>query len=365
MRRLLLATSSALVHGSKNAQPGGRSVLVMRPFAVWILLVTQLVALCSECGVRRAIAASASTVPNVAASGQTGPADARAALPHEMIYLHIGPEASDDHRYSYHWQVLQLALEKTSSKYGPYRMESTDSMSDERQAFELLRQSGKLTVILRGDTLEYQKEFECVWIPVDKGLLGYRVFLIRSEDQPRLTHDTTLDDLRNFTIGQGNGWKDIEILRANRLKVMAGGNYAGLFEMLANRRFDLFSRGVEEVLDEYSQHRQQFPSIAIEKNLILYYPIARYFWFSRSDQGRELAQRVREGMTMMIEDGSFDRLFDAAHKGVFDILHLVDRRLFVLANPLATPGPPVDDSRYWYMPLKQEGPSPTKPSLSP
>jgi hypothetical protein len=234
-------------------------------------------------------------------------------------------------------------------------------MSEDRQEFELLHQSEKLTVILRGDTPEYEKQFECVWIPVDKGLLGYRVFLIRSEDQSRLTHNSTLDDLRTLTIGQGNGWKDIEILRSNGLKVMAGGDYPGLFVMLANHRFDLFSRGVEEVSDEYSRQKHKLPSLAIEQNLMLYYPIARYFWFSRSDHGHALAQRVREGMTMMIEDGSFDSLFQKSHEGLFDDLRLSSRKLFVLQNPLATKMAPVNDSRYWYLPLNKGGLPPTKP----
>jgi hypothetical protein len=298
--------------------------------------------LCTACSARASVAAQPAAV-----------ADPTAAQAHEMLYIHIGPESADDHRYTYHWQVLTHALEKTSAKYGPYRVRPADFMSEERQAFELRRQSGKLTVLLRGDTLEYDKAFECVRIPVDKGLLGYRVFLIRSEDQARLTRATTLDELRKLTIGQGSGWKDIEILRANGLKVMTGDDYAGLFAMLANRRFDVFSRGVEEVFDEYTQHKQQFPSLAIENNLMLYYPIARYFWFSRSDQGHELAERVREGMAMMVEDGSLDRLFEAAHKDLFEQMHLTERTLFVLQNPLAMPQAPLNDSRYWYLPLKR------------
>ncbi|HEX6833799.1 MAG TPA: hypothetical protein VF132_09740 [Rudaea sp.] len=287
------------------------------------------------------------------------PSIARAAPVKEMVYLHIGPESPEDHRYDYHWQVLREALEKTAPTYGPYRIEPAQFMSEERQVFELARQSGKLTVLLRGDTLEYARAFECVCIPVDKGLLGYRVFLIRGEDQARLTKETTLDDLRRFTIGQGNGWKDIGILRENGLNVMAGGDYSGLFAMLANRRFDLFSRGVEEVLDEYAQRRQQFPSIAIEKNLMLYYPIARYFWFARSDAGRDLAARVREGMTVMIDDGSFERLFEAAHANLFENLHLAERKRFVLHNPTAAPDAPLDDPRYWYQPLRSGTTLPT------
>ncbi len=268
-----------------------------------------------------------------------------------MAYIYNGPESPTDHRYDYHWLVLREALEKTIPKYGPYRMEPAGSMDEDRQAFELQNQTGKITVLIRGDTLEYEKEFEAVWIPIDKGLLGYRVLLIRREDQPHFTHATTLDDLRNYTIGQGNGWKDIDILRTNGLKVVAGGDYDGLFAMLANQRFDLFSRGVEEVSDEYSQQKKQFPNLAIEQNLLLYYPIARYFWFAKSDEGRRLAQRVREGMTMMVEDGTLDRLFEASHKKLFDELHLDTRKLIILKNPFAAPEVPLGDKRLWYSPL--------------
>ncbi len=268
-----------------------------------------------------------------------------------MRYICNGTESPADHRYDYHWSVLREALEKTVPKYGPYLMMSASYMSEERQAFELANQSGKLTVLIRGDTVEYEKAFEAVWIPIDKGLLGYRVFLIRREEQWHFTRATTLHDLENYTIGQGSGWKDIDILRANRLKVTPGGDYAGLFAMLANQRFDLFSRAVEEVTDEYAQQIKPFPNLAIEQNLVLYYPIARYFWFARSDEGRRQAGRVREGMTMMIEDGTLDRLFFTSHQKLFDELHLSTRSLIPLKNPLAGSKAPLDDKRLWYSPL--------------
>jgi hypothetical protein len=276
-----------------------------------------------------------------------------AAVPQgEMAYAYNGPEAPGDHRYDYHWRVLRTALEKTVKQYGPYRMEAAAFMTEDRQVFELKNETGRLTVLIRGDTLEYDQEFEAVWIPIDKGLLGYRVFLIRREEQSQFTPATTLEQLRNYTIGQGDGWKDIDILRANGFKVQSGGDYAGLFAMLVNGRFDVFSRGVEEVLDEYSLHKQQFANLALETNLMLYYPIARYFWFAKSERGRRLAQRVRAGMTLMVADGTLDRMFEAEHETLFNQLHLKSRKLFVLKNPLAAPEVPLGDRRLWYSPLK-------------
>lgn len=276
----------------------------------------------------------------------------------EMVYIYNGPESPADHRYDYHWRVLRAALEKTVQKYGPYRMEAANFMTEDRQVFELEKQTGKLNVLIRGDTLEYEKAFEAVWIPVDKGLLGYRVFLIRREDQPHFTSATTLEELQHDTIGQGSDWKDIDILRANGLKAVPGGDYAGLFAMLANGRFDLFSRGVEEVQDEYLLHQKQFPNLTIETNLMLYYPIARYFWFAKSDQGRQLAQRVREGMMMMVEDGTLDRMFETEHEQLINELNLKNRKLFILKNSFAAPEVPLDDKRLWYSPLNQKKSAP-------
>ena len=39
-----------------------------------------------------------------------------------MTYIHHAPESARDVRYVYQWEVLRTALEKTTPKWGPYRM---------------------------------------------------------------------------------------------------------------------------------------------------------------------------------------------------------------------------------------------------
>ncbi|MEO7034690.1 MAG: hypothetical protein ABI548_12345 [Polyangiaceae bacterium] len=327
------------------------------PFATTVALV---VALVCALAIGRSLRPPVSALGTLAGSAPVAVSAAATALPPQsssasdqasMAYLYNGPESPDDHRYDYHWMVLREALERTMPKYGPYRMEAASYMSEDRQAEELRNDSGRLNILIRGDTAEYGKAFAAVWIPIDKGLLGYRVFLTRAELQPQLDAVNSLDGLKPFPIGQGSGWKDIDILRASGLTVTVGADYAGLFAMLANRRFDLFSRGVEEVTDEYAQHRQGFPDLAIERHLLLYYPIARYFWFARSKHSARLAERVREGMIRMVEDGSLDRLFEESHRQLFAQLGLASRKLLILSNPLASPDAPLRDSRLWFRPL--------------
>jgi hypothetical protein len=327
------------------------------PFAITSALVCALVigrSLRRPASAPAVLASSAVAGPDPAVPSPQGSSPSNRAA---MVYLYNGPESPDDHRYDYHWTVLREALERTSLQYGPYRMAAVSHMSEDRQAEELRNEGGKLNVLIRGDTAEYGKAFAAVWIPIDKGLLGYRVFLTRAELQPQLASVNSLDDLKRFSIGQGNGWKDIDILRANGLTVMAGGDYGGLFAMLANRRFDLFSRGVEEVTDEYAQQQHRFPDLAIEPHLLLYYPIARYFWFAKAERSARLAERVRKGMTMMVEDGSLDTLFEESHRQLFTQLRLASRKLFTLSNPLASPDVPLRDSRLWFHPVAGGQPS--------
>jgi hypothetical protein len=80
-----------------------------------------------------------------------------------------------------------------------------------------------------------------VRLPIDKGLLGYRMFLVREADLPRFATVRTLDDLRKLRVGQGKDWIDVPILRKAGFPVVEGTSYPGLFAMLAAGRFD-FSR---------------------------------------------------------------------------------------------------------------------------
>ena len=278
----------------------------------------------------------------------TGPAPARAA--DVMTYVYHAPESSLDVRYLYHWEILRTALEKTTPRWGPYRMVPSESMSERRQAYELKNATGKLTVMYLSTTPDFERSLVPVRIPVDRNLGGYCVFLVRRNELPRFASVRTIDDLRRFSYGLGLGWIDVEILRGNGFKVVTGSSYEGLFEMLANRRFDIFLRAAVEVLDEYEEHRARLPDLAIEDNLVLYYPLPMYFWFPKTDEGRRLAARAEAGMRAMIEDGTYSRIFDKYQRWKIERLHLKSRTVLAISNPLLSPQTPFADKRLWFDP---------------
>src|SRR5689334_13212940 len=73
-----------------------------------------------------------------------------------MVYVHNAPESSLDQRYVYQWAILRTALERTKKKWGPYVMQASEPMSEQRQAFELMQASGKLTVMYLGTKPEFE-----------------------------------------------------------------------------------------------------------------------------------------------------------------------------------------------------------------
>jgi hypothetical protein len=84
-------------------------------------------------------------------------------------------------------------------------------------------------------------------IPIDKGLLGWRIFLVNRAKADQFAAVKTLDGLRPYQAGQGHDWPDTDILRANGLKVQGSANYDGLFKTLQAGRIDYFPRSVVEI----------------------------------------------------------------------------------------------------------------------
>lgn len=260
--------------------------------------------------------------------------------------------ASVDSRYEYDWILLRAALDKTRPRFGPFEMrQSGELMSAERVRQELLAPQGRINLFTRTTSREMEKQFLPIRIPIDRGLIGYRIFLVREHDLPRFAAVRTLDDLRAFQAGLGKGWTDVPILAAAGFRVQEGTAYDGMFTMLTAGRFDFFSRSVDEALREYRERHAQHPGMAVEPTLLLHYPMARYFFVRRDAEGAQLARRITAGLEAMLADGSLHALF-FSHKGpMIDQAGLRQRRLLRLPNPDLPPETPLARKELWYDPF--------------
>ncbi|QDQ28557.1 hypothetical protein FNU76_20600 [Chitinimonas arctica] len=268
------------------------------------------------------------------------------AEPLRLSYLPA--QNPNDKRYQYYWDLLSAALRANESQYGSFALQAgPEVMSPPRAAVEIARGDGGINVMVRTTSAELEKQLLPIRIPLDKGLTGYRLFLIRPQTQAKLEKVRTLSELARFGIGQDRQWVDTQILRAAGLQVVEGEGYAGLFRMLQADRFPLFSRGVNEIGDEYKVQRQGGADVAIEQALLLYYPLPRYFFVARTPEGELLAKRIENGLHKLIQTGEFERRYLDYKRLVLDGLQLSGRRVFRIANPTLSADTPLARTAWW------------------
>ena len=264
-----------------------------------------------------------------------------------MRYVYPPPEGGSDKRLAYYWELLDAALKVTSRKWGPYSLGTSPVLMNADRSQILLASESEITLIVRTTSAERERVLLPVRIPLDKGLTGYRLFLTQESLQEQLLGVRTLDDLKQYRIGQGAAWIDAQILRSAGLTVESGSSYEALFQMLALGRFELFSRGVNEISKEHQEYQEKYPSMVVEKSLMLYYPLPRYFFFARSPEGERYAQRVAEGLDMLRKNGEFDKRYRAFKREILQGLDLSGRRLFRIPNPTLSAETPLKDRALW------------------
>lgn len=266
--------------------------------------------------------------------------------PEKVVIKHIRPESETDKRPRYYVDLLRLVLERTQDVDGAFHLKPAEKRMFQGRAIISLQKGEALDVVWTMTSKEREEDLLPIRIPLLKGLLGYRIFLIRPQDTEKFAAITTLEDLKSLTAGQGHDWPDTKILRANGLQVITAGTYDGLFEMLERGRIDYFPRGVNEPWAELQAHPES--ELIVEESILLKYPAAIYFFVNKKD--RALANRIERGLRLMMKDGSFDEFFHThPHtQPIFERANLEQRKTFTLENPLLPPETPLDEEELWY-----------------
>lgn len=270
-----------------------------------------------------------------------------------MRYVHHGDLAGSESRNLYSWQLLAAALDRTRARYGAYTLDVSPLVEERPNGTSLIAGEGGITVSVLTSRASFADKLIPVRIPIDRGLLGYRLLLIRDADQARFRGLAKSRDLRSVSFGALSSWTDAPIMRQAGLTVETGDSFDGLFKMLAAHRFDALSRGVGEIESDLADRRKNLPGLAIEQSLLLHYPMPVYFWFRNDAEGRKLAERVETGLRAMLADGSFDTMFHRKFDSQLARLDFAHRQVIELENPLLPPDEPLDDRSLWYEPQRK------------
>lgn len=266
------------------------------------------------------------------------------AQPGELVRLprHV---TMPDPQLAYVRRIVELALNRSGNRL-PIQSVDLD-MTQGRTLVELA--AGHAPIDLMWTMTDTQRESSGllpVRVPIDRGLLGWRLLLVRRSELAQWQKVRTLKDLGQRLAGQGHDWPDTAILRANGLQVGTSSVYDALFRMLAAGRIDYFPRSILEIDAEMASGR--YPELAIAPGLMLHYPAAAYLFVSPTRP--ELAAELKTGLEAAVADGSFQRLHREFYGAVLKAHPISPDRVLKLSNPLLPPETPVSRRELWMQP---------------
>lgn len=244
-------------------------------------------------------------------------------------------------------RLLQMALQRSGQRY---TLQPTPIKMRQNRALAEMSNGRVLDIVWTMSSLERERDLLPIRIPLDMGLLGWRLLLVRERDAARFAAIRSAAQLQALDALQGHDWPDTDILRANGYRVQSASDYLGMFKMLQSGRVDYFPRAVFEVWNEAAAFASE--GLTVAPGLALHYPSALYFFVRQADTA--LAAAVRRGLERMLADGSYARLFQDYFGDMVARAALEQRRVFELRNPLLPAATPLARHELWYRPSPRQ-----------
>ncbi len=259
----------------------------------------------------------------------------------QQLVTYPRPESAGDQRTSYPLALLKLCERKTDNKFN---LRPSPFRSQQDRSLRQLSQDEGIDIVWALTTKDREANLLPVRIPIDKGLIGWRLLLVRSQDKSRFVNVNSAAELGKLLAVQGHDWPDVDVLKANHLKVTTGTTYEGLFKMLSVGHVQYFPRAITEVWPELNSHPDL--SLEVEPSLVIHYPSALYFFVNRKNQA--LADTLEACLKQSISDGSFDELFQRYYGEAITQSQLNKRTVIDLSNPTLPEATPINHPDYWY-----------------
>ncbi len=250
-------------------------------------------------------------------------------------------------------QLPQTILKRVAELNGytisyPYANMAKGHTSVERKKNDL--ESGALDVFWNMTNQALESELRAIKVPVFRGLFGFRIALIAEQHTHRFANITQLSQLMQYSAGSGSDWPDTDILRHNNIPVTTAVKYNNMFRMLEGGRYDYFPRGLNEPWNEI-KNNSELP-LSVDPYLMFRYVAPVYFFVS---QNNPVGDVIESTLMQMIDNGELERLFfqDKEVQEALNRANVAQRTIFNLTNPNLPAGTPINDSRLWYNPAKE------------
>jgi len=269
--------------------------------------------------------------------------DAASASVQKVVYSWPKSLAADT-RGHYPIALLELALTKSGQ---PYQAQPSESLLSQYRTLRQLELKDGLDVVWTMTSPEREQKLRPIRIPIDRGLIGYRLLLIRQQDSQRIAAFTDAQ-IRSAATVQGLDWPDLAILKTNGFRPFSSNSFEGMFDMLQAGRVDYFPRSVTEAWPELSSRPEK--QLTVAPGVALYYPAALYFFVNKDNE--LLASAIEQGLKIAMKDGSMKALFQRFFGEALSNADLPQRRLIKLSNPLLPAATPLTDAALWFDPTQ-------------
>lgn len=226
--------------------------------------------------------------------------------------------------------LLDSVMDVTELEYGPYKINIIDTNLVPLRIGVEMKKGNRINLIWEADEGNNGQDLIKVPFHTMKGILGYRVLIIRADRQDEFSKITNLEQLQKMKPGQVEFWTDTAIYKNNNFEVVTSYEMASLYPMLENNRFDFLPLGVSEVNQEYLLNRLKYRSLAIETDLLIKYSLHMLFMVSPTEP--TLAERLHKGLKEIEKSGEFDRIFNEFIQPEKQAVKMLSRRVIHLKN---------------------------------
>lgn len=249
--------------------------------------------------------------------------------PFVVKYIGSNPGIKED----YYLELIDAALKATEDTHGSYRIAFSEAPITSKRKREMLLSGDRINIDrLSGfpSQQDLRQGIIKVNYPLLHNMLSYRVPLIKKGGQVRFDNVKSLRDLRNLSVGMGQGWEG-DIYKSNGFNLVVAPNTVLLLKMLVVGRYDFLPLSAVEIEDFYKIDEQVIGELVSEKNLLICSPLPVFFYVSASFP--LLAERLRIGLEKIDANGQEDKIFEKYFSEKLKKLNLSKRIIFELQNP--------------------------------
>lgn len=237
-------------------------------------------------------------------------------------------------RQEYERDILDAVLKATEQKQGAYKIEEsrTDYPRAEDEASVFRTKGFDIFGTVAGNQKLANEQKILIPSPLMKGILGYRILIIRKADAKKFATIKTAAELKKLRMGIPDTWADAGLFRHNGYPVEEKGSFDDLFQRLENNEFDYVTFGANEVAGVFAGRAAKSGQLIIEPSLLVYYPFPLVFYVN--PQQSALAERVAAGLTAINTNGGLDKIFNRYYGDLLGPLQLTKRTRITLENPI-------------------------------